>query len=85
MRRRLSRITAVRVPRWAQDHDAARSLIPMAMIGAWHAKSTADCEILSVLARRPYLQVEESLVRLQQFDDSPVRSEGEYRGLTSKN
>lgn len=84
LRRRLSRIAAVRVPRWAQNHDAARSLIPMAMIGAWHAKSAADCEILSVLARRSYQQVEESLVRLQQFDDLPVWSEGEYRGVTSK-
>lgn len=84
LRRRLSRIAAVRVPRWAQDHDVARSLIPMAMIGAWHARSTADREILSVLARRPYPQVEENLVRLHQFDDSPVWSEGEYRGVTSK-
>jgi addiction module HigA family antidote len=84
LRRRLSPIGAVKVPLWAQDHDAARSLIPMALIGAWHAKSSADCEILSVLARRPYPQVEESVTRLRQYDDPPIWSAGEYRGVTSK-
>lgn len=84
LRRRLSKIEAVKRPRWAEDAAAAASLIPMALIGAWHATSAADREILSTLAGRPYQQVEEDLARLRQFDDCPVWSEAEYRGVTSK-
>ena len=84
LRRRLSRLEAIRRPRWGEDRDTARSLIPMAFIGAWNAKSAADCEILSALARRPYDAVEEDLAGLLQFDDCPVWSAGEYRGVASK-
>src|SRR5260221_6768489 len=84
LRRRLSKIEAVKRPRWAEDTAVAGSLIPIALIGAWHATSAADREILSTLAGRPYQQVEEDLARLRQFDDCPVWSEAEYRGVTSK-
>lgn len=84
LRRRLSRVDAIRSPLWAKDSDTARALIPMMLIGAWNAKAKADTEILSVLANRPYEQIEEAVTRLLQFDDPPVWSAGSYRGVASK-
>jgi addiction module HigA family antidote len=84
LRRRLSKIDAIRTPQWAKDTDTARSLIPMSLVGAWHAKSNADCEIVSVLADRPYREIEGTVTHLLQFDDCPVWSAGHYRGVASK-
>ena len=84
LRRRLSRIDAIRTPRWAWDAGIARDLIPMALIGAWHAQCNADCEVVAVLANRPYQAIEESVVLLLQCDDVPVWSVREYRGVASK-
>ena len=52
LRRRLSRIDAVRTPRWAGDEVVARWLIPMVLVGAWHNGSSADREVLAALANR---------------------------------
>ena len=84
LRRRLSKIPAIRKPPWAVDKGVARNLIPVALVGAWRAKSSADCEVVSTLAGRPYQKVEESLKHLLQSDDCPVWLLGEYRGIASK-
>ncbi|MEX2283673.1 MAG: HigA family addiction module antitoxin [Gemmatimonadota bacterium] len=84
LRRRLSRIDAIKSPLWAKDSDTARTLIPMMLLGAWNAKAKADTEILLVLANRPYERIEEEVTRLLQFDDPPVWSAGNYRGVASK-
>jgi len=84
LRRRLSKIDAIRMPQWARDAEIAKSLIPMTLVGAWHAKSSADCEIVSVLAGRPYQDVEDTVARLLQFDDCPVWCAGHHRGVASK-
>ena len=84
LRRRLSKIEAIKKPQWAGDVECARSLIPMALIGAWHAKSNADCEVVSILADASYKHVEENVARLLQFNDCPVWSIGQYRGVASK-
>ena len=84
LRRQLSKFDAIRTPEWARDEQTARKLIPMALIGAWHAQSCADREVLEVLANRPYHEIEESAANLLQFDDAPVWSVGEYRGVVSK-
>jgi addiction module HigA family antidote len=84
LRRRLSRIDAIKVPQWTREDEIAKTLIPMTLIGAWHAKSKADCEVLSVLADRPYSEIDASLARLLQFDDCPVWSAGHHRGVASK-
>ena len=84
LRRRLSPIPAIRTPSWARDADVARSLIPMALVGAWHKGSPADCEVLAALAGRDYDGVEEAVVDLVQRDDSPVWCVGQYRGVVSK-
>ena len=80
LRRRLSEIDAIRKPQWAGHLETARSLIPMTLIGAWHAASKADRKVVRTLADTPYEQVEESVTRLLQCDDSPVWSTGQYPG-----
>ena len=84
LRRRLSRIDAIGKPEWAGDVESARSLFPMALVGAWHARSDADRAVVSALADKPYQEIEESVASLLQFDDSPVWSIGQHRGVASK-
>ena len=84
LRRRLSKIDAIKTPPWAADWETARTLIPLVMAGAWHKESNADCEILSALADADYQQVEETLTHLLKLEDCPVWSVGQYRGVVSK-
>ena len=84
LRRRLSQIDAIRKPPWSGDAEIAKSLIPMTLVGAWRAQSNADREIISTLTDRTYQETEESIAHLLQFDDCPVWSVGEYRGVASK-
>ena len=84
LRRRLSTIPAIKTPQWVGDSVTARDLLPMALIGAWNATSKADCEILAILAEKPYQDIEKSIARLLQVDDSPVWSVGHYRGVASR-
>ena len=83
LRRRLSRNVAIRIPEWAGD-ERAKALVPMALIGAWHLESEADREIVYNISNRNYDLIEDEIVHLLQFDDSPVWSAGRYRGVTSK-
>lgn len=84
LRRNLSEVDAIRKPQWAGDIEIAKSLIPVALVGAWHTNSNADCEILSTLADTSYPDVERSVAWLLKFDDCPVWSVGSYRGVASK-
>lgn len=84
LRRRLSPNPAIRRPGWAGNEDVARTLVPMALIGAWHAEAEADREILSRVADRKYDAIEADVARLLQYDDSPMWSAGRYRGVASK-
>jgi len=84
LRRHLSKTEAIRKPQWSSDAQTARSVIPMALVGAWCAESNADREVLSILAGESYHQVEESVAALLQFDDSPAWSVGKHRGVVSK-
>jgi len=84
LRRRLSRIDAIRLPQWAHDRQTAWSLIPLMLAGAWHAKSKADCKVLSDLTGCAYETVEENITHLRQLDDPPVWSVGQYRGVASQ-
>ena len=84
LRRRLSEIDAIRKPQWSADGRIARSLIPIAFVGAWHSKFDADCEVVSTLSDRPYEETERDISSLLECDDCPVWSMGNYRGVTSK-
>ncbi len=84
LRRRLSKIDAIRRPAWSEDADIARGLIPMALVGAWCESANADQEILSIWRDGGYEQIEENITHLLRLDDSPVWSVGQYRGIASK-
>ena len=84
LRRRLSKNAAIRMPEWTRDDKTAKDLVPMALIGTWHAESEADCEIVSDMAGRKYEEIEDGVARLLGFDDSPVWSAGGFQGVTSK-
>lgn len=84
LRRRLSKNAAIRTPAWAGDDATAKALVPMALIGAWHAEPEADREIVSYVADRKYEAIEDDVARLLRFDDSPVWCAGRYRGVASK-
>ena len=84
LRRRLSENDAIRTPEWACDDKTAKDLVPMALIGTWHAESEADREIVSYVADRKYEEIEDGVARLLGFDDSPVWSAGRFQGVTSK-
>jgi addiction module HigA family antidote len=84
LRRRLSKNAAIRTPAWARDDDTAKNLVPMALVGAWHAELEADREIVSYLADRKYQVIEDDVARLLSYDDSPMWSGGRYRGVASK-
>ena len=81
LRRRLSQI---RTLPWAGDREAARRLIPMALVGTWHTGSNADCEVLAALAGRDYEEVEKDIADLLLRNDCPVWCVGQYRGVVSK-
>ena len=84
LRRRLSEIPAIRKPPWAEDEAVARRLVPMALVGAWHAGSKADCEVLASLAGCEYDEVEKSVADLLLRSDCPVWRVDQYRGVVSK-
>lgn len=84
LRRRLSLNAAIKTPVWAGDDATAKALVPMALIGAWHAEPEADREIVSYVADRKYEAIEDDVARLLLFDGSPVWSAGRYRGVASK-
>lgn len=86
LRRRLSKVEAVRTPQWASDHDTARSLIPMVLIGVWNTKGAADQVAVSLLAgeKVEYDTTEQRLQALLRLNDAPVWSIGNFRGVVSK-
>lgn len=84
LRRRLSMNPAIRMPPWAGENDTAKTLVPIVLIGAWHAEPEADREIVSYVANRKYEAIEDDVARLLGFDDSPVWSAGGSRGVVSK-
>ncbi len=84
LRRRLSGNAALGTPRWAEEPEIARRLVPMALVGAWQTGSGADRALLSTLADRPFREVDQDLQGLLAWNDSPVWSVGEYRGVASQ-
>lgn len=87
LRRRLSRIPAVRSPAWASENDKAvvNNLTSMMLVGAWNFTNKTDQAGLSLLAGGvPYETLDKECQLLAQFNDAPVWSVGSYRGVVSK-
>ena len=84
LRRRLSKIQAIRTPGWAKKPATARRLIPIVLVGAWHTESEADREILAKISGGSYSKVEETITDLRLVEDPPVWSVSRYCGVVSK-
>ena len=84
LRRRLSKVDAIRTPRWAAESAVARRLIPITLVGAWHAGSHADRDILVALAGSPYQEIEDGIADQLRDDDCPIWCVQQYRGVVSK-
>ena len=84
LRRRLARLDAVRNPSWAKDASISRTLVPMVLVGVWHAESDADREVVSRIGGRAHEAIEREIGPLLDLNDAPVWSKGEYRGVISK-
>jgi addiction module HigA family antidote len=84
LRRQLSIVEAVRTPEWAVDHKTAASLAPFLFVGAWNSANETDREGLSLLAGRPYEELEKECQSLARLNDAPVWSIGTVRGVISK-
>lgn len=85
LRRRLSKIPAVRTPEWAANEKTAARLVPFLLAGAWHAANENDKVIVSLLAgSADYDSLEQELQALTRLNDAPVWSVGTYRGVVSK-
>ena len=67
--------------RKSQNLDAA--VVP-ALVGAWNAGCKADREAVARVAGTEYEEVERAVARLQNLDDAPVWSIGQYRGVCSR-
>ncbi len=84
LRRRLSKVDAIREPRWADETKVARGLAPMMLVGAWNEGSPADREVLGAMANTPYDEIEKEVANFLTFDDAPVWTVAEHRGVVSK-
>ena len=85
LRRRLSEIPEVQAPSWANDADVARRLLPATLVGAWNTASPGDCEMVRRLARtNDEAKLEDNVAVLLNFEDAPLWSVGEYRGVVSR-
>lgn len=85
LRRRLANVPAVQTPEWATDHNAAVSLVPFMLVGAWNSKNDADrCGLELLAGDRPYVELERECQRLVQLNDAPIWSIDAFRGVLSK-
>ena len=84
LRRCLSKNPAIQEPEWASDNDTVRTLVAIALIGAWRTDARADQAIVSKVGDRRYEDIERDVRLLLGLDDSPVWSAGLYRGAASK-
>jgi len=84
LRRRLSTNAAIGRPEWASNNKKARRLMPITLVGAWHAGLKADRKIVSKLAKRKHDAIEDDIQFLLNMDDSPVWSSDPYHGVVSK-
>lgn len=84
LRRRLSHIPAIRTPEWAVNHETARSLVPLVLLGTWDTKNKVDQTVLSRLANVSFEILEKHISKLLRLNDAPVWSISGYGGVVSK-
>ncbi len=84
LRRRLSTTPEGQRAGWTRSSENLDTAIAPALVGAWNAGREADQDALGRVAGTEYEEVERAVVRLQNLDDAPVWSIGQYRGVCSR-
>ncbi|WP_229714314.1 helix-turn-helix transcriptional regulator [Saccharibacillus endophyticus] len=85
LRRRLSKLEAIRTPQWMEDPTVSDILSTFLFAGTWNANNNADRAILSLLTNdMEYEEIEKEFGKLLILSDSPVWSIGHLRGMVSK-
>jgi addiction module HigA family antidote len=85
LRRRFSKIPAIKTPVWAEHPEIASGLVPLVLVGAWDVNNKADCTVMTRMANEsPFEVLEKRILELLRLNDSPVWSIGGYRGVISK-
>jgi hypothetical protein len=83
LRRKLAMIPEVQRPAWAAPAEA-RALLPAMLVGGWNDSLAGDRDVIAKLARKPYEDVNDTLARLANVPDPPVRRVGDAWLLASK-
>lgn len=84
LRRQLATVPTFKKPKWASSKSNIRLMIPLVLAGTWKSNQDADKEILRNLAEEEYSDIEKNIADLASLDDTPIWSEGKYRGVVSK-
>ena len=85
LRRCLSRLPEIRKPLWAASRKNLRNLLPATLVGAWDNANSSDREVVQFLANaNKYDDFENGVSELLALEDSPLWSEGQYRGVKSR-
>ncbi len=82
-RRALAVVPELQQPRWAAPSEARR-VLPAMFAGTWDGAYDGDRQALSELARGPYAEFADLLVRWSSENDPPVRRTGDAWYLVSK-
>lgn len=75
LRRQRAINPAIQRPSWLVTPQSA-SLPLLCLLGAWHAGTAADLQVVERLAGRSYEEIERDLRQLARLDDAPVLSIG---------
>ena len=84
LRRRLSTTPENQRAGWTRSSQNLDAAVVPALVGAWNKGCEADREALGLVAGTEYEHVEKAVARLQNLDDAPIWSIGQYRGVCSR-
>jgi len=90
LRRRLSKLEAVRAPRWSETPEEAILVGLLSLIGRWEVQRTsgteptADQVILTCLSGLQAEEIDTHIAHLLALDDSPLWKAGDTIGVISK-
>ena len=85
LRRCLSRVPEIKRPQWVARTENLRNLLPATLVGAWDNVNSSDREVVQFLANaNKYDEFENGVSGLLALEDSPLWSEGQYRGVKSR-
>lgn len=85
LRRCLAHQDAISKPIWAKNAEIAQGFVPLVLVGCWNSLSKVDQTILSLLAGTSWEELENRILVLLKFEDSPLWTIGGRQGVISKN